>query len=90
MFGVAELVAYLVQAQLGIEQEPVGGVAAGLVDESSEGGAFGGQSALQRFGVQSELAGGHLGGEVSGREQLADDAAHGARKAAGGVAKGGG
>ena len=34
--------------------------------------------------------GGHIGGEVSGREQLADDAAHGARKAAGGVAKGGG
>ncbi len=51
MFGVAELVAYLVQAQLGIEQEPVGGVAAGLVDELSESGAFSGQSALQRFGV---------------------------------------
>ena len=85
MLGIAELVADLVQTQVGIAQEPVGGVAAGLVDELSEGGAFGGESALQRFGVQSELAGSDVGGEVSGWKQLADEAAEGAGKVPGGV-----
>lgn len=51
LLGVAELVADLAQAQVGLHQEPVGDLAAGLIDQFGEGGVLSGQSPLQCFGV---------------------------------------
>ena len=56
LFGVAELAAELLKAQVGVEHEALGGVAAGVIDQVGEGGVFGGQAPLQGFGVHSDMA----------------------------------
>lgn len=84
LFGVAELTADLVHAQVGFQQYPLGGVATGLI--SAKVVSLGGEPAAQRFGMQAELA----GGEFAGGQQLADDAAQGVGQAARVPAHGGG
>ena len=49
LFGIPELMADLAQAQVGVEQQPVGDFAASVIDECGVRGVLGSQSPLQSF-----------------------------------------
>lgn len=65
----------MVKAQLAVEQEPLGGVAPGVVDEFGEGGVFGGESSLQRLGMNPDVQRDVGEGDSTGGQELADEAA---------------
>ena len=63
------------EGQIGVEQQPVREFAAGLIDHLAEGDSLGNEASLQGLGVDAELAGYQIGGELPAGQQLADDAA---------------
>lgn len=66
----------LVKAEIGIEQQTLSDVAAGLIDQIGERRVLREQTTLQGLGVQADVAGHVVEPDRSSGQDLADQAAH--------------